>query len=615
MARESFEDEATASFLNRHFVPIKVDREERPEVDAYYMKAVQAMTGGGGWPLSVFLTPDLKPFYGGTYFPPEPRQGMPSFRQVLEFASSLWKDKREAAVENATQVATALAEAYPDPAPELPPRLLEEGVTAIAASYDLARGGYGGPPKFPMPLMSGFLLRHAHRTGDALALKCATGTLDAIMRGGIRDHLGGGFHRYSTDAVWLIPHFEKMLYDNAQLAKVYVEAHLATGRPGYMDAAREALAWMAAEMRSEGGGFYSAQDADTRDGEGKFYTWTPGEVEEVLGKAEGDRFCSEYGVTAAGNFEGRSILHLGARGAAAPEEAAAWKKELYRARGKRPRPAVDGKVLTSWNGLAISAFAYAGAVTGDDGYVRAAREAAEFVLGNSTRDGVLLRRWVDGEAALEGTLEDYAFLAQGLVDLFEASAEPKWMSEALRLAEAMKDRFEDRERGGFYLTTGAVPARLKEGYDGVTPSGNSAAAACLIRLAELTGRDDIRGEAERTLRCFVADVDLQPASHAAMLSALDLQLNGVTEVVVVSKDAAAGAALEREAWRRFSPDTVLLVARRDTYEELSRMTSLLEGRRPGPKARAFVCRNSTCGLPAETPEALGDQLARRAARA
>ncbi|HYB75729.1 MAG TPA: thioredoxin domain-containing protein [Nitrososphaerales archaeon] len=621
LARESFEDEKTAAIINKNFIPIKVDREERPEIDAYYMKAVQAMTGGGGgWPLSVFLTPDLKPFYGGTYFPPEPRYGMPSFRQVLQFVADLWREKRDSVLKDATQVAQviSLKNSSETGATELTHGALDDGYSALVSSFDPAHGGFGGPPKFPMPLSSSFLLRYHYRTGKELALRSVTKTLDSMMLGGIRDHLGGGFHRYSTDRLWLVPHFEKMLYDNAQLAKLYAEAYQVTGKPEYIGVAEDTLEWLLREMRKDGrgnkgGGLFSAQDADTSEGEGTYYTWTPGEVEEVLGKDSALKFCELFGVTNTGNFEGRSILHLaGVQHAALMDEAtlAGWKSKLYEARAKRPRPATDTKVLTSWNGLAISALAFVGAVSGKAEYLTAGEKAATFILVNNLApDGGLLRRYAEGEAALEGTLEDYAFFVQGLVDLFEATGAPKWLAEASRLATVMVDRLEDKGGGGFFLTVDAVPARLKEDYDGVMPSGNSVAALDLIRLSELTGNQEMRKAAERALRAFGSEIDRQPSAHAAMLSALDMLLNGMVEIVITSKERDDAAMLLNEVWRRFVPNKVVLTADLNNFAELAKITELLRGRKPGQRPLAYVCRNSTCQVPAETADVLAAQLA------
>ncbi|MDA4120847.1 MAG: thioredoxin domain-containing protein, partial [Thaumarchaeota archaeon] len=402
MAHESFEDEGTAALINRNFIPIKVDREERPEIDAYYMGAVQAMTGGGGWPLSVFLTPDLKPFYGGTYFPPEPRYGTPSFKQVLEFVAQVWKDKREEILQNSEQIAKGfLGGLKPKGTSELTPKMLEEGYAGLVSSFDPEHGGFGGAPKFPLPLTSAFLLRYHYRTGKELAKRSVVKTLDEMLAGGIRDHLGGGFHRYSTDRVWLVPHFEKMLYDNALLAKLYAEAYQETGRGEYRQVVQETIGWILGEMTDPGGGFYSAQDADTSEGEGTYYTWTPEEVAGSIGAGPAEVFNRSYGVTKNGNFEGRTILHI-VKGNQTAQEARSLQKyrsELYQARLKRPRPSTDTKVLTSWNGLAISALAYAGSALEVEDYLMAAARAAEFILEKNWADGHLLRRYAGGEAA------------------------------------------------------------------------------------------------------------------------------------------------------------------------------------------------------------------------
>ncbi len=609
MARESFEDPETAAIINKNFIPIKVDREERPELDAYYMSAVQSMTGSGGWPLNVFLTPDLKPFYGGTYFPPEPRYGMASFKQVLEFVAQVWKDKRSEIVENADQIAKAITtDARGEDPKDLTLAALDDGYAAMVSSFDQEHGGFGGAPKFPLPLTSSFLLRYHYRTGKGLALRSVTKTLDEMMAGGIHDHVGGGFHRYSTDKVWLVPHFEKMLYDNALIARVFTEAYQVTGKEEYANVVEDTVGWLMTEMRDEGGGFYSAQDADTREGEGFYYTWTPAEVEEVLGREDASEFCRLYGVTSSGNFEGRSILHMKSQYPVNSAEAKRWASKLYAVRVKRPSPATDDKILTSWNGLAISALAYAGAAMSRPQYVKAAAEAAEFVLSKCAKDGRLLRRFAGGEAKLEGTLEDYAFFIHGLLELFEATSEPRWLREAIRLAKVMVDDLEDREKGGFFLTVDAQPARLKEGHDGVTPSGNSAAMVDLVRLAELTGDGEIRKAAERALRFFSPDIEQQPSGHANMLVALDLLLNGVKEVVVTSRTSAGAAALLAEVRRPFLPDKVVVAATEENYGELSGLTTLLEGRKAGAKARAYVCQNFTCKLPADSVEALRAQL-------
>jgi hypothetical protein len=612
MARESFEDPKTAAFINRNFIPIKVDREERPEVDSYYMSAVQAMTGGGGWPLSVFLTPELEPFYGGTYYPPEPRYGMPSFTQVLEFVSNLWKERRQEVASNASQVLRAISNDEPKGGSELAKGSLDEGYSTLVSSFDPEHGGFGGAPKFPLPGTLAFLLRYHSRTGKELALKAALKTLDGMMAGGIRDHVGGGFHRYSTDRVWLVPHFEKMLYDNALLARVFTEAYQLTRMEGYAEVARETLSWLKNEMMDSGGGFYAAQDADTAEGEGAYYTWSPDEVDDAVGGSAGATFNRLYGVTKVGNFEGRTILHLEpgfAPTGTEREEVARAKKALYQARMRRPRPLTDNKVLTSWNGLAVSAFAFGSVVLDEPKFAENAAGAARFVLGELQKDGMLLRRYAGGEAALEGTLEDHSFFVQGLLDLFEATSEPRWLEEAIRLTRSMSAKFEDRQGGGFYLTTLAEPVRLKESYDGPAPSGNSVAVLNLIRLSELTGDSSYREAAERTLKAFAGEMERQPTAHAVMLQGLDLILNGTREIVISAPTAKAADEMKAEVYRTFIPYKVVLAAIPESYDRLSKVSTLLVGRKPQRQARAFVCQNFTCGLPAHSVEALRSQLA------
>jgi hypothetical protein len=614
MCKESFEDERTAAFINKNFIPIKVDREERPEIDAYYMGAIQAMTGGGGWPLSVFLTPDLKPFYGGTYFPPEPTNGMPSFMQVLEFVSNLWKEKRDEVITNSQQVVRAIAPPTVNPRLDLDSSYLNEGYTALISAFDTEHGGFGGAPKFPIPGTLMFLLRYYYRSGKELALKSVLKTLDEMMAGGIRDHVGGGFHRYSTDRVWLVPHFEKMLYDNALLAKVYSEAFLISRKDEYAEVVRETLAWLSREMKDGGGGFYSAQDADTAEGEGIYYTWTPEEIEEVVGKSRGGTFVRLYGVTKTGNFDGRSILHRETGRSFTREEREAVlrsKEALYEARLGRPRPATDTKVLTSWNGLAISAFAFSSLALGDDSLSKEAAAAARFILDKNRSEGRLLRRYAGGEAALDGTLEDYAFLVQGLLDLFEATSEPTWLREAIDLTNRMLIDYEDKDNGGFYLSLSAEPARLKESYDGPTPSGNSVAALDLIRLSELTGNNGYRQAAEKGLRFFADELQTRPSAHTTMLMALELLLHGVKEIVIIAPTEKEVHDFRAETFRIFIPDKVVLAVTGETYDELSKLSNLLEGRMPKAKARAFVCQNQTCRLPAETIETLRNQLTQK----
>ncbi len=610
---ESFEDETIAEFMNQNFVSIKVDREERPDIDEIYMKAVTSMTGQGGWPLSVFLTPDLKPFYGGTYFPPAPRYGMPSFRQLLEFIAKLWKEKRNEVEHDADEINQLVKEAYKVVSRgSLNESLLDNGYAVLISRFDAEYGGYGAATKFPMPNFLSFLMRYFKRTGKEVALSSVTKTLQAMGAGGIHDHLGGGFHRYSTDRHWLVPHFEKMLYDNALLAKASCELYQITRDESFSEISRQTLHWMIDEMASPEGGFYSAQDADTPDGEGFYYTWTRDEILSLLGPKDGELFSYIYGVSAEGNFEGgRSILHLansveGARVRFGISREDITKSltgariRLLEARSKRRKPAIDDKVLTSWNGLAISSLAYAYQALQEDRLLVAAEKSADFVLTHMIKNGELLRRYRDGEVAIPATLEDYSLFIAGLIDLYEADLEPKWLERAEKLADRMIDLFWDSEDGGFILSlpSSALQVRVKEGYDGPIPSGNSAATLALLRLAELTGREGFRTTAEKTLRLFSDSMDSEPSAHTAMLSALSFFYGPSKEVVVAVKTLDGGArTVVREVQMRFIPNKVLCLVSEDdparTYKSpLTEGKSTIDG-----LPTVYICENFACKRP------------------
>ena len=623
MERESYEDEKVAAILNKNFIPVKVDREERPEVDEFYMKAVQALTGRGGWPLNVFLTPDLRPFYGGTYFPPEARYGLPSFTQLLDFVAKLWKERRSEVQDNAGRLTEALKQSYAKyEKGELSASLLDAAYASVVSAFDPEFGGFGGAPKFPLPTHLNFLLRYYLRSKKELALRSVVKTLESIAAGGIHDHLGGGFHRYSTDKVWLVPHFEKMLYDNALIARAYLEAHQLTADPRFANVARGVLDWLLAEMADGGGGFYSAQDADTPEGEGVYYTWTVEEIDSVLGEREGEIFRECFGVTSNGNFERkRSILHLttslenAARRLGIPEaelerSLAHSKKKLYEERLKRTRPETDDKILTSWNGLAISALSYGCQVLGEKRYLRAAERCASFITGTMHKGERLLRRYRDGESAIEGTLEDYSFLTQGLLDLYETDFEARWLKTAIQINGEMTKLFGDEERGGFFMQQerDELPAEIKEGYDGPTPSGNSVAALNLLRIGEFTGRDDEREEAKRTLRVFRDDLEGEPSSHTYMLVALDFLLGSPREIVVAGGGREQVHPLVREIHRRFIPNKVLMVLSNDGGE-VEKVSPLAEGKKAlGGKATAYICQNYTCKKPITDTEELKSAL-------
>jgi uncharacterized protein YyaL (SSP411 family) len=600
MERESFEDPETAAYMNEHFVCIKVDREERPDLDSLYMEAVQAMSGQGGWPMTVFCDPDGVPFYGGTYFPPDEGRGMPSFRMVMEAVVDAFQNRREELRARAPRTQAQLgAISNLEPAAEEPgPDLLEEAMEALQARADTAHGGFGGAPKFPPASALELLLARGEKTLVEL-------TLDAMMAGGIYDQLGGGFARYTVDGRWLIPHFEKMLYDNAQLASAYLHGWQAIGHERYRRVCEETLDWMLREMRGPEGGFYSALDADSEGGEGRFYVWTPQQIRDVLGDAA-EEAIEHYGVTEAGNFEGSNVLHLPA-GAAAPEpaELGEARAALLRARDERPRPGLDDKRLTSWNALAIAALAEAGAALGRDDYLEGARAAVDFVLSElRDADGRLLRTYKDGEARLNAYLEDHAFLLEALLTLYEASFETRWFEQARDLAETMIERFGDPEQGGFFSTSSdheELIARRKEVGDHPIPSGNSAAAVGLLRLAALSGERRYEEQAVGVLRLFARAAPRQPDAFAHLLRALDFRLAAVKEVALVGAELEPLAEVIRAGHR---PHAVLAGG-----PQGSEVPALLEGRTEiDGRSAAYVCEHFTCQAPVTDARALAELL-------
>ncbi len=619
MERESFENERTAALMNKSFISIKVDREERPDLDEIYMKAVIAINGQGGWPLSVFLTPDLKPFYGGTYFPPTPAHGMPGFPQLLDFISDLWKNKRDEILANSDELVSHLNHGYELHSRETLPRSILDGAyVELISNLDEHYGGFSGAPKFPLPSYHELLLRYYARTKKEPALRAVKKTLQSMSSGGIHDQVGGGFHRYSTDRYWLVPHFEKMLYDNALLARVYLEAHQVTGETALLDTAVDTLEWMLREMRGPEGAFHSAQDADTTDGEGYYYTWTPAETEEVLGKNDSKIFDDLFGVVPEGNFEGgRSILHMagsiektaskfGTDVGSVKEIIRESKAKLLEARKKRARPAVDDKVIASWNGLAISAMASAYQVTGEGKYLEASARAAEFIMSKLVVSGKLFRRYRDGAVAVEATLEDHSFLAAGLLDLYESGFDAKYLRSAIWLAEKMTEKFWDTAEGGFFMSSSPdVLVKVKEGYDGPTPSGNAVAALALMRLSEFTGRQDFREKAETTLKAFGDSMESSSLSHTYMLCALDFWFGSKEVVIAGSMGDKHVQEMVREIQRRFLPNKVVALAAADVPET----SSLTEGKAEiGGRPAVYICENFACKSPVTQLESLKEQL-------
>jgi uncharacterized protein len=635
MEEESFDDEEIARYLNENYVIVKVDREERPDVDAVYMSAVQKMTGGGGWPMTVWVTPERKPFFGGTYFPA--RDGD---RGVRVGFLSLLRQLKEAYGAQAAKVAEVSARltetVRADLAPgsgvkALPgPGVLESAAAFYRSRFDSTEGGLAGAPKFPSNLPIRFLLRFHRRAQDPEALRMATRTLEKMAAGGMYDHVGGGFHRYSTDERWLVPHFEKMLYDNALLTMAYLEGYQAAGREDFAQIAREILRYVERDMTAPEGAFYSATDADSlgpggKREEGRFFTWTLDEIRAVLGPEQARLVAAYFDVTPGGNFEGRSILHtprsvadVSREFSKSPDEVRAIvdasKERLYAARARRPPPLRDEKILAAWNGLTIAAHARAALVLGDPEYGRRAARAADFVLTKMRRDGRLLRSYKDGQAAHDGYLDDYAFLIAGLLDLYEATSESRWLREAIALDGVLQRSYEDEAHGGFFMTSHdhePLLAREKPSYDGAEPSGNSVQTLNLLRLHELTTDDRYRQRAERALQAFGGRLAESPVSLSEMLLALDFQLDTPKEVVIVT----AGSRSETEPLldklrATFLPNRVLVVASQGAdLAAQARLVPLLEGKvaRKG-RVTAYVCERRVCRLPTSDPEVFLRQL-------
>ncbi|MBI3099585.1 MAG: thioredoxin domain-containing protein [Planctomycetes bacterium] len=628
MERESFENDEVATLMNERVIAVKVDREERPDVDAIYMAAVQTMTGSGGWPMSVFLTPEGKPFWCGTYFPPEDRHGRPGFKTVLTRIGDLWMNRREELLEGAEQLTRDIqSQGSSAQTAEIGAQTLKKGFDAYRHLFDEALGGFGSAPKFPRSHSLSFLLRYHRRSGEAKALAMVETTLDRMARGGMHDHLGGGFHRYSTDRKWLVPHFEKMLYDQALLARTYLEAWQVTGKEQYAAVARDIINYVLRDMTDPGGGFYSAEDADSEGVEGKFYVWTKAELQEALGAEDGEVFSRIYGAAEGGNFREeasgeetrRNILHLPKSLSEAARElktdAAGLEKRLsdmrarlFQIRERRVHPYRDDKILTDWNGLMIGAIACGGRVLGDDRYLEAARAAASFALGTLEKDGRLLHRCRNGQASIKAFLDDYAFLTLGLLDLYEATLEVRWLRESKRLAGEMVRLFWDEKEMGFHFSGSdgeRLIARTQELYDGAIPSGNSVATLALLRIGRLTMDGTLEGAADENLKRFSGEVDRSPTGYPFMLMALDFAVGPTKEVVLAGPPDDAGIMAMRTAIdRRFLPE--LVVALHPTDEaaaEIEAVVPFLKGLLPiDGKGTAYVCENHACNLPTTDDE-------------
>jgi len=625
MERESFENEDIAGLMNRLFVSIKVDREERPDVDQIYMQAVQSMTGRGGWPMTVFLTADGTPFYGGTYFPPVDRHGMPGFPRLLESIAGAYRSRRGEVAESGRKLLEEMrqGEHLRRSDSVLGEDVLRAAYQGLAGQFDERRGGLGQAPKFPQPMTWEFILRYGKRTGDPRALEMVRLTLDRMARGGMYDQLGGGFHRYSVDDQWLVPHFEKMLYDNAQLASLYLHAWLATGDPTYRRVTEETLDYLLAEMRHPSGGFFSAQDADSEGVEGKFFVWSPDEISSVLGDdAMAEVALRYWGVSDGPNFEGQSILfvphapddvaaELGISADRLSELVAQARQRLYAARDKRVHPGLDDKVLASWNGLALSAFAEAGRALGRSDYIAAAVDNGRFLTTSMVDGGRLMRSWKDGRARIKGYLEDYAMVGAGLVSLYEATFDRRWLDESRRLAEAALGLFWDAERDAFFDTGAdheALIVRPRNIFDNAVPSGASVAIDWLIRLALVLGEERYDVRALEALRPMADLMTRYPSGFGRYLSALDFHLGPVAEVAVVwpAGGEAAAEPLLHELFARYLPNRVVAAAAEGAAIE--GLPLLAERFAVGGRATAYVCRRYVCQTPVTTPEALGRQL-------
>ncbi len=624
--KESFESEQIANLMNEHFVCIKVDREERPDIDAIYMNAVQMMTGHGGWPMSMFLTPDLKPFYGGTYYPPVDRQGMPGFGRVLLTMADLYRNRRDEVFTSADSITAELQNInrFRESGEMMTTEILNQAFSSLISKFDNAHGGFGRAPKFPPSMTLMFLLRHHKRTHSPEALQMIELTLEKMAGGGMYDHIGGGFARYSTDAHWLVPHFEKMLYDNALLSRIYLYAYQATRKPRYREVAEETLEYILRDMTSDEGGFYSSEDADSEGVEGKFYVWTKDEVIRLMGREEGEIFCRYYDITTEGNFEhGQSILNT----PISPEEFAgreniatdelkriisSGRKKLFRAREERVRPGLDDKILTAWNGMMLMAFAEAANIMGRDDYREVARRNGEFLLSNLLRDGRLLRTYKDGRAKLNGYLEDYAYVIEGLLALYEATFELKYFERARELADVMIEQFWDGEEGGFYFTSSdheELIMRTKDYFDNAIPSGNSSAALSFLKLWSLTQESSYQRCAATILRTMRQAMEKYPSGFGYLLSALDAYLAEGREIAIIgSVDSHEVRAFVEEIYSRYIPNKAVAAAAPED-ERAAKAIKLLEGRAlVAGKAAVYVCQNYACLLPATTVKEMVERL-------
>jgi uncharacterized protein len=613
MERESFEDEKIAALMNDLFVNIKVDREERPDLDEIYMNAVQMLTGRGGWPMTVFLTPEGKPFYGGTYFPPEDRYGVPGFPKILQGVANAYREKPQDVERSVEQILTALQRMSLSTQSQQPfsPDIIGQSAEQLAQAYDNEHGGLGKAPKFPNVGVYELFLRHYHHSKGSRFLEMVTNTLTKMAQGGIYDHLGGGFHRYSVDEKWLVPHFEKMLYDNAQLVRIYAQVYCVTAEPLFKQVVHETMSYLIREMLHTEGGFYSTQDADSEGEEGRFFVWTEEEISQILGEESSEIFCRIYDVSEEGNFEEKNILHP----ILTLEQASKFfrrdlkeieslvsdaKGKLFQEREKRPKPFRDEKILTSWNGLMLSGLAEAIKISPNQAYLEAANRTVDFIFTKMFRDGRLLHTYKSGTAKILGYLDDYAFLMAGLLDLFEATLNCAQLDRTVELAEIMSDEFWDEAGGGFFYTGHSherLIAQSKPIFDGSIPSGNAVATQVLLRLYHYTGKEDYLKRAERILRAYYNAMESQPFGFAHMLAALDFYLEKPKEIVLVgdNKDPET-AELLTKIHSHYLPNMTLQLA--SPEDSLEKVSSLLAGKKQiEGKPTVYVCHNFTCSRP------------------
>lgn len=620
MEHESFEDEQIATLMNELFINIKVDREERPDLDSIYMDAVVAISGHGGWPMSVFLTPDGRPFYGGTYYPPTSRHGLPSFEQVLKSIAHVYHNQKEDVRDNGAALLSRMGVGLPlQLGGSLDPAVPELALQALGRNFDWTNGGFSGAPKFPQPMTYDFLLRSYYRNRRAGSLEMVELTLHKMAHGGMYDQLGGGFHRYSVDSIWLVPHFEKMLYDNALLARLYLHTYQLTGKPFYRRIVEETLNYVAGEMTHTDGGFYSTQDADSEGEEGKFFLWTPEEIEAVLGKEEGRIFCAAYDVTPGGNFEGKSILNIPTPLDQVAKELKLnldelgdvlnrGRAKLFAEREKRVKPGRDEKIITAWNGLMLAAFAEAARVLNRSDYRDIAIRNAKFVLSTMRKEGRLFRTWKasPGQVKLMGYLEDYAFYADGLLALYQTTFDPLWFQEARALIDVVLEHFPDEENGGFFDTADdheQLVTRPKNLQDNATPCGNSMAVRTLLMLAAYTGQAKYEEPATKILASLQGPMSQYPGAFAHWLGALEFAIAPPKEVAIVGQiNSEDTTALWRTALLPYRPNQVVALA----SENQTRGHPELVEARPmqDTKATAYVCQNFTCKQPVTTVEEL-----------